>query len=192
VTSAPPVPAAFAPYLPPALADVNVPAYVLDRNGRICWLNAAALTVTGDAVGRPFTEVVDVEHHEARRIFEQNIAGRGRPDRTVSLVRVDGGTTVVQLSSVRLGSNHHAVGMFGLAVPERRRPRVPRAAGPLTPRQREVLELLGEGASTEAIAERLAISVQTVRNHIRQILQRLRVHSRLAAVAVARRDGLIA
>ena len=36
------IPPEFAPYLPAALADVNVPAYVLDATGRVRWLNAAA------------------------------------------------------------------------------------------------------------------------------------------------------
>ena len=52
--------------------------------------------------------------------------------------------------------------------------------------------MLADGASTAVIAERLVLSQQTVRNHIRQILQRMHCHTRLAAVAAARRDGLIA
>jgi DNA-binding NarL/FixJ family response regulator len=61
----------------------------------------------------------------------------------------------------------------------------------LTRRQHEVLEHLAEGASTDDIARELVVSRETIRNHVRHILQRLGVRSRLAAIAVARRDGLV-
>jgi DNA-binding NarL/FixJ family response regulator len=80
--------------------------------------------------------------------------------------------------------------MFGLAVPRDPR-RQRRESSPLTARQHEVLVLLAEGASTEAIATRLFLSEQTVRNHIRHILGRLNCNSRLSAVATARRLGLV-
>lgn len=59
----------------------------------------------------------------------------------------------------------------------------------LTPREREVLELLVTGASREALAENLGISVNTVRTHIQNILGRLGVHSQLAAVTLAITSG---
>ncbi len=61
----------------------------------------------------------------------------------------------------------------------------------LTNREREVLGCFGEGLGTGAIARRLAISPVTVRNHSQRILAKLRVHSRLEAVARGYRDGLI-
>jgi PAS domain S-box-containing protein len=61
----------------------------------------------------------------------------------------------------------------------------------LTPRQREILRLLSAGASTDEIANALYISKETVRNHVRQILKALGVHSRLAAVAASRTLGLV-
>ena len=60
----------------------------------------------------------------------------------------------------------------------------------LTPRQAEVLRLLEHGRSTDQIAEELHLSRETVRNHIRHILQALGVHSRLEAVALARHEHL--
>jgi DNA-binding NarL/FixJ family response regulator len=51
--------------------------------------------------------------------------------------------------------------------------------------------MLAEGISTRSIAETLFLSEETVRNHVRQILARLGANSRLAAVAKARRDGLV-
>jgi PAS domain S-box-containing protein len=61
----------------------------------------------------------------------------------------------------------------------------------LTPREREILSLLAEGHGTRDIAELLSISVNTVRNHIQNILQKFQVHTRLEAVAFAIKHNLI-
>lgn len=66
--------------------------------------------------------------------------------------------------------------------------RRPSALTPLSSREREVLCLLAEGASTTEIARRLYISPATARNHIQHILARLGVSSRLEAVTLALRD----
>jgi DNA-binding NarL/FixJ family response regulator len=55
----------------------------------------------------------------------------------------------------------------------------------LTPREFEVLALLADGYSTRRIAKTLSISLNTSRNHIQNILQKLGVHSRLEAVIYA-------
>jgi PAS domain S-box-containing protein len=62
----------------------------------------------------------------------------------------------------------------------------------LTHREREVLSLLAQGFKTDDIAQSLSISPSTVRNHIRNILQKLKVHSRLEAVVYAIKNGLVA
>lgn len=64
--------------------------------------------------------------------------------------------------------------------------------GRLTRREHEVLVKLSEGLATQAIADALSISHVTVRNHVARILVKLGVHSRLAAVALALRNGLLA
>jgi DNA-binding NarL/FixJ family response regulator len=61
----------------------------------------------------------------------------------------------------------------------------------LSPREREVLRLLAEGADNAAIGDALVISPQTARTHIQNILTKLGVHSRLEAVAYTRRSGLL-
>ncbi len=61
----------------------------------------------------------------------------------------------------------------------------------LTPRQQQVLVELARGCMTEEIARKLGISTETVRNHIREILRRLKVHSRLQAVVRAHELGLV-
>jgi len=59
----------------------------------------------------------------------------------------------------------------------------------LSEREREVLALLTQGLRNEAIAQRLGISPQTVQTHVRNILGKLEVHSKLEAVAFAVRHG---
>lgn len=61
----------------------------------------------------------------------------------------------------------------------------------LTPRELEVLALLAEGGNNDMIAQRLVISPQTARTHVQNVLQKLSVHSRLEAVALVRRTGIL-
>jgi DNA-binding NarL/FixJ family response regulator len=61
----------------------------------------------------------------------------------------------------------------------------------LTRRERDVLTLLVEGASSGQIAERLFLSRNTVRTHVQNILAKLQVHSRLEAAAYAVRTGIV-
>jgi DNA-binding NarL/FixJ family response regulator len=61
----------------------------------------------------------------------------------------------------------------------------------LTSRELEVLELLVEGTPNQELATRLGISRNTVRNHVQNLLTKLGVHSRLEAVALAAREGLV-
>jgi DNA-binding NarL/FixJ family response regulator len=60
----------------------------------------------------------------------------------------------------------------------------------LTEREREVLELVAQGLDNLRIARRLALSDKTVRNHVSNILNKLAVNDRSAAVARARDAGL--
>jgi DNA-binding CsgD family transcriptional regulator len=61
----------------------------------------------------------------------------------------------------------------------------------LTAREKEILRCLSEGLSTPAIAKRLFIAPVTVRNHIQNILHKLEVHTKLAAVVFAYQHQLI-
>jgi DNA-binding NarL/FixJ family response regulator len=61
----------------------------------------------------------------------------------------------------------------------------------LSPRERQVLALLLEGASTKDMARLLSVRPNTARTHVQNVLAKLQVHSRLEAVTVAVRSGLI-
>ncbi|MFC4785696.1 response regulator [Nocardioides sp. MAHUQ-72] len=74
-------------------------------------------------------------------------------------------------------------------------PRIQRGGRPrheeLTEREREVLALVADGLTNAAIAERLVVSVHTVRNHIANLSAKLGAHSKLEALSIAVREGLL-
>jgi DNA-binding NarL/FixJ family response regulator len=73
-------------------------------------------------------------------------------------------------------------------------PKLTRGGGPsveLTPREQDVLELLAEGKSNAAIADALFVSVHTVRNHVANLSSKLGAHSKLEALSIAVRRGLL-
>jgi DNA-binding NarL/FixJ family response regulator len=60
-----------------------------------------------------------------------------------------------------------------------------------TPRELDILHLLAEGLDTSAMSERLAIAPHTVEWHVRHVIEKLQVHSKLQAVIAAAHKGLI-
>ena len=61
----------------------------------------------------------------------------------------------------------------------------------LTERELEVLKLVARGLNNRDIARELFISENTVKNHIRNILEKLQLHSRMEAVVYAVREKLL-
>jgi DNA-binding NarL/FixJ family response regulator len=92
----------------------------------------------------------------------------------------------VEVSSVPLFHGEHVVGVFGQVSDIVEEPH-PHPELPLTPRQAEILDLLERGRSTSQIAEELHLSIQTVRNHVQNLMRAIGAHSRLEAVAIANR-----
>lgn len=77
-----------------------------------------------------------------------------------------------------------------LSSARRRRDEQERLVESLTPRELEVLRCMLAGLGRKAVAERLYLSPHTVRTHMQNVLNKLNVHSTLAAVALARRAGV--
>lgn len=101
-------------------------------------------------------EVASIEAQAALATFDA-LGARREADRTAALLR-------------RLGRPGRAA---------------PRVAGPLTGREREVLDLVAQGLRNRDIAARLYISPRTVEDHVSRILAKLGVATRTEAVAVA-------
>jgi DNA-binding NarL/FixJ family response regulator len=66
------------------------------------------------------------------------------------------------------------------------------SGAPLTSREREILEMMADGAQNRTIADRLVISRHTVKFHVASILTKLGAQSRTEAVALALRGGILA
>jgi DNA-binding CsgD family transcriptional regulator len=65
------------------------------------------------------------------------------------------------------------------------------SAPPLTEREKEILRWVAAGLQNKEVAQKLGISLATVRNHIHNILEKLEVHSKLEAVSLAFRQGWV-
>src|SRR3954469_22426614 len=173
------------------LRRVKVPSFGAASDGTVTWGNEAAEKMFGDLRRRPFATVVAPEDVPlVQRQLERKLRGVPLTDYEVDVFTADGRRRRAEISSVPIenGDDCHAV--FGVVLPGKPREAAPRASR-LTARQDQVLQLLGEGASTEQIAAMLHLSKETVRNHIRHVLRALGAHSRLEAVAKAHQQRLL-
>jgi DNA-binding NarL/FixJ family response regulator len=105
-------------------------------------------------------------------------------DVVAAVRRLGAGETLIPLEEV--------VELLRLAGRERDRESQERQlAESLTPREREILQLLAEGLDNRRSAARLHISPRTHRNHVANVLAKLGVHSQLQAVVFASRCGIV-
>lgn len=160
---------------------------------------AAQLTAAGvDVV------VCDVEDGSAAQTLPHTpegvpvLAVVGSPEHTRSLVRAGArGVIARDAPAERLSAASVAVASGLCALDEAALERLVAPAPadldgvPLTPREREVLELIAEGLSNKIIALRLAISEHTAKFHVNSILDKLEADTRTDAVVRAARRGLL-
>jgi DNA-binding NarL/FixJ family response regulator len=71
-------------------------------------------------------------------------------------------------------------------------PRATAKVPALSPREREIMNLMAEGLTAERIAERISVSVETVRTHVRNVIRKLQARNRVHAIALALERGEIA
>jgi PAS domain S-box-containing protein len=174
------------------LQRVRVPSYIVNRDGEFVWINDAAESIFGDLVGRHYSTIVAPgDRGLAAEQFQRKLAGAAVTDYELDVLTADGRRLRAEISSVPLRSNHAFDGVFGTALRLRLPPLPSEKVPQLTQRQKEVLCYLGEGASTNQIAEELGLSRETIRNYVRQVLRAFGAHSRLEAVAIARREGVL-
>ena len=151
-----------------------------DALGRACWDVLHGVDENGAVVCHPGCSGARLAHEgwpvPCRRFLIRTVEGRKLVSASTVAVQLPGNDTIV-LELLRDGD----------LVPDNGK----LASASLTPRQREVLELLADGIAAKIIARRLRIAEVTVRNHIRAILTELGCHSQLEAVAEARRRGIL-
>ncbi len=194
------------------VASTQDPAFAVDAGGTILAWNRAAEQLLGyrepQALEQRCWEILS-----GRDVFGNDYCGEGCPllrmarnHRPVSRceLRLRGGSgklTHVGISTMAVpGDSPADNAIVHLLTPVASAPGCGdpvhrqlfgKESSPLTARQIQVLSLLNEGLGTTDIAERLFICAATVRNHIKNILSKLKVHSRLEAVSLARRVGLL-
>ena len=177
-----------------ALEDVGVPAALLDRDAVIRWENKAAQIPRGCHIGHYFAELVAPDNQSDVHEQLTRVLRHGEPDKfALRVISPDLEPLSIQISIAPVRDGSTVIGIFGLGyVLDNKQPLHPPVSPvDLTPRQRDVLRLLGEGRSTAEMATQLALTRTTVRNHVASLLTALRAHSRLQAVATARQIGLL-
>jgi PAS domain S-box-containing protein len=194
--------------MPSPLQDVDmwlvdslvIPASLHDVEGRFVRVNEAAERASGKSnsewLGHHFTEPLPPEARESVAAHFRRAVERGEPtDFETVFIDASGHLRGVRAQHLPLRSGGVIVGVLILAF-DARRPAseliglAPQAR--LTPRQREILDLIASGLSTAEIATQQTISRETVRNHLWSHYSELHVHTRLEAIAVAQRLGLLA
>lgn len=144
--------------------------------GRRCWEALAACDGNDRAV---CAEDCSIAH----------LALRDMPVPTVEIAVAQADAPRITFSTYTSRARSGVV-LVHVLTPHGHRPREAAAIG-LTPRQRQVLELLASGHGTTEVAHELGVSTVTARNHIGVCLRKLNSHSRIEAVAAARRLGLV-
>lgn len=183
------------------------PVFALDEELTVVAWNESAERLTGidaaDAVGRPCWDVLAGRDDDGgvvchRSCSRARLAREGWPLEALEMhIRCAKGRRRVAIDTVAVADRERPLFLHLMrdapSSPAGRR-RLPGEMGPpprLTPRQLEVLHLLGDGIPARAIAARLGLTESTVRNHIRAMLLGLGAHSQLEALFRARCHGLV-
>jgi len=198
------------------LMDTGDGAFAVDGSGSILRWNQAAERITGwkagEVLGKRCHEVMNGRDPAGNLVcwpgcMVQTMVRRGERPSSFDLVTMSrsGKTLCLNVSTILVRDES---GTFRAAChllrdvtesrgPETRRQksRTPDGAPDLfellTSREREILDLIASGLSPHVIAHHLSISRATLRNHTQNILDKLGVHSKVAAVAMAYRQGLV-
>jgi DNA-binding CsgD family transcriptional regulator len=202
------------------LSSGEPPAYAIDATSRIIFWNRGAERVFGkhadevlfkhcwevvqgrDVFGNRFCHehcsVIDTaKHGDSVRGYElvARTAGNKKASLSVTIIEVPGSrhdlNTIVHIIQPIDDANRLArlIEQAGgrRALANLMAPTPP----PLTRREQEVLRWVASGLQNKEIAQKLGISLATVRNHIHNILDKLGVHSKLEAVSLAFRNSWI-
>ncbi|MET9497880.1 response regulator transcription factor [Streptomyces sp. NPDC006552] len=121
-----------------------------------------------------------------------SVAARVAESGGAGLILKESGLSELEDAVRRVAAGEVVFGQDLLAgVLERLTGRTPGVGANLTPRERQVLQLLAEGRTTAEISEELGVALNTGRNHVQRVLEKLQARSQLEAVVIARREGLV-
>ena len=177
-----------------------VPISLHDVDGLFVHTNPAAERAAGYSneylLGRHFTDLVRPEARENVKTQFRRAVERGEPtDFETAFYDAGGNLRGARAQHLPLRDGDTIIGVLILAFEVRRLASTPIRDSPdprLTPRQREILDLIASGLTTAEVATELTLSQETVRNHLRNASRELRAHTRVEAIATAQRLGLLA
>jgi DNA-binding CsgD family transcriptional regulator len=171
---------------------------LVDDDRRFVRVNPAAERMLGvpaaRLVGRSIDDFAPPEHREAQRKMWAQLVELGTQEGHFEILRADGSTDVTEYRAVAgfaPGQTLIIERPIATRTVFERGPFAAFAPLELSPREREVLELVSEGLSAPEIAERLYVSADTVRTHLKHAYAKLGAHDRGSAVAEGLRRGLI-
>jgi len=158
-------------------------------------------------IGMPDQDGIDVTRTLRQDLPEVKVIILGMPDLTDEIMAcIEAGAVgyvlkegsfenlVETIRSARRGesfcSPRMAASLFS-RVAELAGESIPQSSVRLTPREVEIIYKIAEGLSNKEIAQQLTIELQTVKNHIHNILDKLQLHNRLEAVQYARERNLL-
>lgn len=180
--------------------------FAVDADQRIVVWNKEASRVLGydgpTTIGRPCYQVLAACDEDGHRFCRQScsvisnaVDGQALPAPRLTARTRDGAKVLLDVSTIVLSSDddlHAVIHLCRVPGPARQEP-VPEdlAQLALTAREEQVLHRLCAGEGTGEIAATLGISVTTVRNHLQRLMNKLGVHTRSEAIALAFRLGLV-
>jgi DNA-binding CsgD family transcriptional regulator len=192
-----------------SLEHTDQPVFISDEDGRVDYCNSA----TADLLKRDRREIEGQRCYEVMRLRSldgkplcraqcavQAQARRGKLKKTRPALFCRNGDPPIAVDLVTIAvspANGRRIAILHmLKTSSNGRTALPAETGGyqeaaacacLSPRERQVLRHLSDGAGTDQIAAELFLSRATVRNHVRSILSKMKVHSRLEAVVASTR-----
>lgn len=186
------------------LSGGDPPAFATDQRHRILFWNEGATRVLGfegkAVLGRACYEVLGGRDGFGNRFCYEHCpvvatvrSGERAAAFEIAVPAASGEVRTIEVTTSQLPSDRP--GGFTLvhvfrAVEAPARTATPKEP-PLTQRETEILRRVAAGLQNKEIAQELAISLATVRNHVHNVLEKLGVHSKLEAVSLAFRSGWV-
>jgi DNA-binding CsgD family transcriptional regulator len=157
------------------------------------WINLMGYT-SAEAVQMHVDDLLAPESRPGIGMRWNDLLAAGASTARVGLICADGTRLDIRYLAVANALPGHHLALFltpQTSGVQTGRPTRSRRAGQLTLREQESLRLVALGMTTTTAAERLGISPETVRTHVRNAMNKLGARTRAQAIAVAMRDGEI-
>ena len=174
----------------------STPMLVADQQRRIVDVNPMACEVVGapreSVLGRRIDDFTASDTGFDVERFWEHVLAEGRLNGTYPARRLDGEVRpIVYAATANVVPGLHMSVFVNSTVAPVPAAEPVRPVAQLTPREREILQMIADGLTDREIARRLVLSPATARTHARNLIGKLGAHTRAQAVAIAIRRGEI-